>query len=100
MVFGYAISCDWLLDYARCYNLDNCNETAAGQHAIQRILRMDRLSKILQVKVPENPSGTGICFPIAHNKTKEGLGGLTEERREGLRQAMGITDAPKWYVVN
>jgi hypothetical protein len=64
-----------------------------------KIVKDAQIDTVACLKCPEDHSGSAFCFPIAHNKSHEGLKGITKENIERLKLVMGgREDEPQWYV--
>ena len=98
-VFGYAANFKWLVDFSIRNGIDiKDDDNNSCFNAMMRIQKDARV-RAVAVKSPEDPTRRVFCFPIAHNKSEEGLKGITRENIERLQRAMGgREDPPQWYV--
>ena len=90
---------EWLLEFSirNGINIEDDDDNSY-LNAMMRIQKDARVP-VVPVKCPEDPTGRAFRFPIAHNKSHEGLKGITKENIERLQRAMGgREDPPEWYV--
>jgi hypothetical protein len=93
---------EWLLEFSNRTGINvEDDDKNSCYNAIMRILKDSHIGRVVSVKCPEDPTGSAFCFAVAHNKSFEGLEGVTKENIERLQQAMGgREDPPKWYVLD
>jgi hypothetical protein len=98
MIYGYALPDQWLTDYAIKHNIGNPKDPYNARfRAIMVLMQATRVNHLHFVKTNQNSYGQAPCIRIADNKSEKGLKLLTKERVERFKNAMEMTEDPKWY---
>jgi hypothetical protein len=79
--FGYRVN----LDCSVRNGISDEDDSNSCLNAVVKIVKDAQIDTVACVKCPEDYSGSAFCFPITHNKSPEGLKGITKENIERLK---------------
>jgi hypothetical protein len=100
MIYGYALPTQWLTDYAIKHNIGTPKDLHNARfRAIMILMQATGVVHLHSVRSNQNICGKALCIRIADNKSENGLKLLTQERIERFKNAMGMTEDPKWYEI-
>lgn len=97
-IYGYKISDDFLLEFAKTHDLYNPDDPSEYQYEALRKILYD--CKIRNFNTCREPGAVvpPICLCIGHNSTQKGLDMATPEKIERVKRVLGVTEDPVWLI--